>query len=103
MISFLRKHPKLLCFAISLLTSINSFVLRWLNWSMLLLINLKGLDPNPPPPPPPPEPTLTEVLQKKFSTRNKIYVGQPYVPKWVSKSLQRGGQSEHPINKQRVK
>lgn len=88
MISFLRKHPKILCLTISILTSVNSFVLRWLTWSMLLLINLKGLDPNPPPPTAPTEPTMT--------------VGMPYVPKWVAVSFKRNGHSEHPINKQRT-
>lgn len=100
MISFLRKHPKLLCFAISVLTSVNSYVLSWLTWSMMFLINLKGLDPNPPPPPPPapPEPKMEDALAAPTRKR-QTFIGSPYVPKWVVQSFR--DQKQHVINQNR--
>lgn len=99
MIVFLQRHPKLLSFAISLLTCLNKRVLGFLNWSMLALIHLKGLNPNPPPPPPEPEPKVDEAFSGP--NRKKTFVGSPYMPSWVVQSFR--DQKQHVINQNRAR
>jgi hypothetical protein len=62
-----------------------------LNKSMLLLLELKGKDPNQPlpmPPAPPPEPI-----------KHRPAFHLPWTPTWVSGSFAKGGFAKHPIIK----
>ena len=85
---FIKKHPWLLFKCIALTMWVCGFLARQLNKSMLLLLDLKGKDPNwtPPPPPPPPEP-VKERAQLKI----------PWMPPWVGPLMRRGGLSNHPV------
>lgn len=92
MIDFIRRHPKLLLWSISLLTLVTGYLLAGVNWTMLQLIVLKGKDPNPPPPPPPcptpPPPRQPEEPKRKMLQYH-------YVPSWVAASFK--NVRKHPL------
>jgi hypothetical protein len=86
MISFIKRHPRLLNFCISFLTVVSVFLLTKLNWTMLQLIHLKGKNPNPAPPSAP-TPTPPEPKRKTFKFH--------YVPSWVKASFKQP--QKHPF------
>lgn len=88
MISFIKKHPKLLAISIFLLVKVNGFLLSVLNSLMLKLILLKDKDPNFVPVPPAPEPVVEISLPRAV-------LNIPYTPSWVADSFR--NPRKHPL------
>jgi hypothetical protein len=91
--NFIKKHPWLLFKCIALTSWFCGFLARHLTKSMLLLLDLKGKDPNYVPPPPPP-------VSEPVKERPKFQL--PHVPHWVATSFTRGHAGEHPVLKARA-
>jgi hypothetical protein len=78
--SFIKKHPWLLAKSLLLLTFFTNILVACLKKSMLVILDLKGKDPNwePPPPPPPPSPPKRDCQ----TTLTGLYV-----PEWLAPSF----------------
>lgn len=92
--SFIKKHPWLLAKSLFLVTFFSNILVACLKKSMLVILDLKGKDPNwePPPPPPPPAPPKRDCQ----TTLTGLYV-----PEWLAPSFKEP-YKYHPVLKSRV-
>jgi len=95
-LSFVKKHPRLLAKCVAVVTFLCTLFMRPLNRLMPLLIDLKGLPKTFPPPPPEP---LAPQLQKVFSPAPKAFHGV-YNPSWIGASFK--DLAKHPVMKTRL-
>lgn len=104
---FIKKHPWLLFKCNALTSWFCGFLAARLTKTMLLLLDLKGKDPNPPPPTK--EPSFEDQMQTAkekgnlFSvfSRERPKFNFPYVPEWVAKSFK--DPSKHPLHNVKLK